>query len=368
MASIRAQATILIIIAACFVAPALAGTKYLDGTPNLTAYIAGTNEYLAGGDIQIPVVIENNGLSLNVQVAPDIIDRADAPTTAKFVTVAMEAGDAPLVIKSDPQMIGDIASQARATVTFAAKVNADAPAGTYAVPLNISYTRFSTVDQYGVDTLRYYYVQDNVTVTVPLVIKPEVIPEVVSATSNQLIAGADGYLNLTIKNIGSLDGAKATVHILQDDDSPVSPVDSSVYIGDFPAGSNVSCQYKVTVAKDAENKIYPVDVVVVYQNNEGDFVTSQTETVGVDVGNKVDFAILSPLPEMNPGSKRTIQVEYENTGNSTIRSAEARTQYCRPVHQHIRYRVPWRPRARAVCRGFLPDQRGKRFDPQGIRA
>ena len=138
MASIRAQATILIIIAACFVAPALAGTKYLDGTPNLTAYIAGTNEYLAGGDIQIPVVIENNGLSLNVQVAPDIIDRADAPTTAKFVTVAMEAGDAPLVIKSDPQMIGDIASQARATVTFAAKVNADAPAGTYAVPLNIS--------------------------------------------------------------------------------------------------------------------------------------------------------------------------------------------------------------------------------------
>ena len=330
MASIRAQATILIIIAACFVAPALAGTKYLDGTPNLTAYIAGTNEYLAGGDIQIPVVIENNGLSLNVQVAPDIIDRADAPTTAKFVTVAMEAGDAPLVIKSDPQMIGDIASQARATVTFAAKVNADAPAGTYAVPLNISYTRFSTVDQYGVDTLRYYYVQDNVTVTVPLVIKPEVIPEVVSATSNQLIAGADGYLNLTIKNIGSLDGAKATVHILQDDDSPVSPVDSSVYIGDFPAGSNVSCQYKVTVAKDAENKIYPVDVVVVYQNNEGDFVTSQTETVGVDVGNKVDFAILSPPAEMNPGSKRTIQVEYENTGNSTIRSAEARLSIVDP--------------------------------------
>ncbi len=330
MASIRAQATILIIIAACFVAPALAGTKYLDGTPNLTAYIAGTNEYLAGGDIQIPVVIENNGLSLNVQVAPDIIDRADAPTTAKFVTVAMEAGDAPLVIKSDPQMIGDIASQARATVTFAAKVNADAPAGTYAVPLNISYTRFSTVDQYGVDTLRYYYVQDNVTVTVPLVIKPEVIPEVVSATSNQLIAGADGYLNLTIKNIGSLDGAKATVHILQDDDSPVSPVDSSVYIGDFPAGSNVSCQYKVTVAKDAENKIYPVDVVVVYQNNEGDFVTSQTETVGVDVGNKVDFEILSPPAEMNPGSKRTIQVEYENTGNSTIRSAEARLSIVDP--------------------------------------
>jgi hypothetical protein len=324
MASIRAQATILIIIAACFVAPALAGTKYLDGSPNLTAYIAGANEYPAGGDIQIPVVVENNGMSLNVQVAPNIIDRADVPTTAKFVTIAMGAGDAPIVIKSDPQVIGDLASQARATVTFAAKVNADAPAGTYSVPLNISYTQFSTVDEYGVDTFRYYYVQDNVTVTIPLVIKQEVIPEVVSATSDQLIAGADGYLNVTIRNIGSLDGAKATVKILQDDDSPVSPVDSSVFVGDFPAGSTVSCQYRVTVAKNAENKTYPVDVVVVYQNNEGDFVTSRSETVGVNVGNKVDFAILSPPAQMSPGSKKTILVKYQNIGNSTIRSAEAR--------------------------------------------
>ena len=330
MASIQAQATILIIIAAFFVAPALAGTKYLDGTPNLNAYIAGINEYSAGGDIQIPVVIENDGMSTNVQVAPDIIDRADLPTTAKFVTVAMSAGDAPIVIKSDPQMIGDLASQTRDTVTFDAKVNADAPAGTYSVPLNISYTQFSYVDQFGVDTFRYYYVQDNVTVTIPLVIKPEVIPEIVSATSDQLIAGADGYVNLTIKNIGSLDGAKATVKILQDDDSPVTPVDSSVFIGAFPAGGIVSCQYKVNVAKDAENKTYPVDVIVIYQNDEGDFVTSQTETVGVDVGNKVDFTILSSPAEMSPGSKQTILVEYQNTGNSTIESAEARISIVDP--------------------------------------
>ena len=172
--------------------------------------------------------------------------------------------------------------------------------------------------------------QDNVTVTIPLVIKPEVIPEIVSATSDQLIAGADGYVNLTIKNIGSLDGAKATVKILQDDDSPVTPVDSSVFIGAFPAGGVVSCQYKVNVAKDAENKTYPVDVIVIYQNDEGDFVTSQTETVGVDVGNKVDFTILSPPAEMSPGSKQTILVEYQNTGNSTIESAEARISIVDP--------------------------------------
>ena len=321
---------LLVVLIACLAAPALAGTKYLEGSPNLTAYIAGTNQYTAGSDIQIPVVIKNTGISTNYEVSPDIVDRVDIPTTAKFVTVAMGAGDAPVVIKSDPQMIGDIASQSQQTVTFSAKVNADAAGGTYYIPLNISYTQFSNVDQYGMDTFQYYYVPGNVTITVPLVIKSEVIPEVVSATSDQLVAGADGYLNLTIANIGSLDGAKATVEIVQDDDSPVSPVDSSVYIGAFPAGSTVSCQYKVAVSKNAENKTYPVDVIVLYQDDEGDFVPSQTQTVGVDVGNKVNFAILSPPVEMSPGSKRTIQVEYQNTGDSTVYSAEARISIVDP--------------------------------------
>lgn len=325
------NAFILLVLLACLVTPALAGTKYLDGSPNLIAYISGPDQYTARSDIEIPVVIKNNGISTNYQVAPNIIDRADVPTTAKFVTVAMGAGDAPVVIKSDPKMIGDIASQDQQTVTFSATVNADAPGGTYYVPLNISYTQFYTADQFGgVEQLRYYYVQDNVTVTIPLVIKPEVIPEFVSVTSDQLIAGADGYLNVTIKNIGSLDGSKTTVQLVKDDASPVSPVDTSVHIGDFPAGSTVACHYKVAVASDAVNKTYPIDVVVVYQNDEGDFVNSQTQTIGVDVGKKVDFAVLSSPIEMSPGSKRTIQVEYQNTGDSTIKNAEARISAVSP--------------------------------------
>jgi hypothetical protein len=318
------QVAVLIVLVACMVTPALAGTKYLDGRPDLTAYTAGINEYRAGDDIQIAVVIENNGMSLDKQVSSSVIDRDDPPSTAKFVTVTMSAGDAPLVIKSDPQMIGDLTSQTRKTVTIHAKVNQDAPAGTYSVPLDINYTRFDSVDQFQTDTFRYYYVKDHVAVTVPVVIKSEVIPEVLSATSDHLVAGADGYLNLTIKNIGSLDGAKATVKITRNFNSPITPVDSSVFVGDFPANNTVSCQYKVMVDKTAENKAYPVDVAVIYQNTEGDFVTSRTETVGVNVGNKVDFVILSPVAEMSPGSTKTIPVEYKNIGNSTIKSAQAR--------------------------------------------
>jgi len=324
------QVTVFLVLAACMAAPAFAGTKYLDGFPNMTAYLSGTNEYRAGEDIQISLVIENTGMSTEKQVSASVIDRDDLPATAKFVTVTLSAGDAPLVIKTDPQMIGDIPSLTKKTVTIHAKVDKNAPGGTYVLPLNISYTRFDYVVQYQADSFRYYYVDDNVTVPVQLVIKPEVLPEVVSATPDHLIAGADGYINITIKNVGSLDGTKASVKLAQNDNSPVSPVDNSVYIGDFPAGGTVSCQYKVTISDTAQNRAYPVDVFVVYQNDEGDYVQSRTETVGVDVGSKVDFVITSPPSEMSPGSKKTIQVEYKNTGNSTIESALARISAVNP--------------------------------------
>jgi len=332
MRSIPTRAVLLLLILACCIAaPALADTKYTGGSPNLSAYVSGVNEFTAGSDITIPVVLKNTGLNQYMQVDQNTVAPDDLPNTAKFVTVNLSAGDAPIEIKSDPQMIGDMPGQATETVVFSATVNADAPAGTYMLPVEIRYTTLSAVGEFtSVPTVRNYYQQNDVTLAVPLVIKAEVIPQVISAVPDHLVAGADGYINITLKNIGSLDGAKATVNILQDDESPIVPVDSSVYIGDFPVGSTVTCPFKVSVDDTAINKSYPVDVVVVYQNNEGDFVDSRTETAGVDVASKVDFAITSPTITMSPGSRETIQVEYKNTGSSMIRSAQARISAVTP--------------------------------------
>jgi hypothetical protein len=65
-------------------------------------------------------------------------------------------------------------------------------------------------------------------------------------------------------------------------------------------------------------------VVVVYQNKEGDFVTSRSDTIGIPVGGKVEYTIVSPPAEMNPGNKKVINVEYKNTGDTTVYSAQAR--------------------------------------------
>ena len=317
---------IALLLALCtiLITPALAGTKYMDGSPELSAYISGTNEFGPGNDATLTIVIQNTGLNEYKFVQSAIADRDDQPNTAKFLTATLAAGDAPLAIKSDPRMLGDLKGAGSVNAVYSVKINKDAPAGTYDLPLSLNYTYFYTADQYGVDTIGYTYKTQVVNLTVPIRIRSTIAIDVVSAVPEHVNVGTEGYLNLKIKNTGSESGSKAIVRITQSGNSPITPTDSSVFIGDFPSGDVVDCRYKVSVSKNAERQTYPVDVSVVYQNNEGDTVTSRTETIGVPVGSKVSFAITSPAPEMNPGSKKTLTIVYKNTGDSPVYSALAR--------------------------------------------
>jgi hypothetical protein len=302
----------------------MAGTKYMAGNPELSAYISGTNEFSPGKDVQLMIVVENTGLNEFKFIQSGIVDRDDQPNTAKFLTATLSAGDAPIVIKSDPQMLGDLKGAGNVNAVFSAKIQSDAPSGTFQVPLSLNYTYLYQAEQYGGDTIQYYYKTKNETLLIPIKIKADVSIEVLSAVPEHLNVGTEGYIDMRIKNTGFEDGSKAVVKIIRNGNSPVIPTDSSVYIGDFPSGSTVDCRYKVSVSSAAEPQTYPIDVVVVYQNNEGDFITSRSDTAGIPVGGKVDFSIISPRGEMNPGNKNVLTVAYKNTGDTAIYSAQAR--------------------------------------------
>jgi hypothetical protein len=314
----------VLIVGMFFIIPAMAGSKYMAGSPDLSAYVSGTNEFSPGDDVKLTIVVENSGLNEFKFVNSGIVDREDLPNTAKFLTVTLLPGDGPLVIKSDPQMLGDVKGAGTASAVFTTKINPDAPAGSYTLILNYDYTYLYTADQYGVDTIQYTYKTVNGTIPIPIKIKPELSVHILSATPDHLNVGTEGYVDLKIQNTGSDFGQKSVVKLLRNGNSPITPTDSSVYIGDFAPGSIITCRYKVTVSPDAQHQTYPIDIVVRYQNNEGDFVDSRNDTIGVPVGAKVDFSVTSPPDQMNPGNKKVINVEYKNTGDSTVYSAQAR--------------------------------------------
>jgi len=330
MILIRTTCVILAVLCACTISPVLAGTKYMSGSPKLSVYLSGTNEFSPGEEILIPVVVENSGLNEFKFIQSSIVDRDDLPNTAKLLVVTLSAGNSPLIIKSDPQMMGDLKGGNTVTCIFNAKVNSDAPPGTYNLPINLNYTFLESAEQYGTDAILYYYKTTNIPLSLPIEIKPDISIDVFSAQPDHLNVGTEGYLNLKIKNTGYEDGKKAIVKIKRNGNSPIIPTDSSVYVGDFSAGMTVECRYKVSVASGAERSIYPVDVEVVYENKDGDSVTSRSDTIGVMVGGKIDFTVISPPAEMNPGNKKVITVEYKNSGDTAVYSAQGRISAVSP--------------------------------------
>jgi hypothetical protein len=97
-----------------------------------------------------------------------------------------------------------------------------------------------------------------------------------------------------------------------------------MYIGDFAVDQVVSSRFKVSVSSDAEEQTYPLDVLVHYDNSEGDQVTSDVETIGIPVGKKIDFNITSAPGTISPGQKKVITVQYANTGGATAYNVQAR--------------------------------------------
>lgn len=322
--ALRVLCIAVIALGILVVMPALGGTKYTAGSPELNAHIAGTNEFSPGDDVNLQVVVGNTGLVQFRIVQSGIISPADLPNTAKQLTATLGTGNAPLVVKADPQALGDLAGGSTTVATFHIKINSDAAAGTYVLPLHLNYTYLYQQEQTGTDTISYVYKDTANIISIPIKIKSDVQIDVTNVTAESLNAGNEGYIDLTVKNVGYENGRNATIRIQSSGQSPVTPVEGGVYVGDFPSGSSVDSRLRVSVSSDAQQKSYPLDVFVNYKNSDGDFVDSKIETIGVPVGQKVAFNVTTVTTSVPAGGKSVIKVMYQNTGGATAYNALAR--------------------------------------------
>lgn len=314
---------ILVLFLGCSM-PVMGVDTYLGASPRMSAAISGVNEFTPGQDVTITVLVRNSGVNDLKFVTTGTIDRDDLPTTAKMVMVGLGSGTAPVVIKSDPQNIGDLKSQGLVTVPILAKILSNASMGEYQIPLTIRYTYLAASENDAADTLQSNYRVVSETFPLTVKIKPLVKIDVIDAVPENLNVGSGGYLDLKIQNVGFEDGKKATVKILRNGLSPIIPTDSSVFVGDFPRNGIVSCRYKVAVSGNAAQQTYPVDVAVTYENRAGDIVTSATDTVGIPVGGKLTFLVTSDPAQVSQGSDTVISVEYKNNGDTTAYHSQAR--------------------------------------------
>jgi hypothetical protein len=321
----------LLTCCALITVPASAVTQHLGDGPSFTATVSGVNEFAPGEDTTISILIKNTGLDSMKQVMMGTIQPEDQQNTAKTAMIGLgSAGDA-VLIRTDPQMVGDIQGGDSIAVQFKAKISTNATAGEYQLPLTIRYRYLKVIVQERADVFEYTYNDASQTLPITLRIQPHVKADVIEAVPDQIIAGSEGYLNLTIRNSGPENGTMASVKLLRNGKSPIIPVDSTVFIGNFRSGGLVTCRYRISVSKDATNQTYPVDVAVSYTNREGTVVTSSKTTIGVSVNDPPVFTILSSVPDVPRGSESTIEVQYRNDGTVTVHDAQARITPHNPV-------------------------------------
>ena len=68
-------------------------------------------------------------------------------------------------------MIGDIAAGSSTTVNFIVKIDKNAPAGEYDLLADISYQYLNYAEQFGTDSIRYYYKTVELDQELPITIK-----------------------------------------------------------------------------------------------------------------------------------------------------------------------------------------------------
>jgi hypothetical protein len=277
--------------------PVNAGTMYLSGGQDLSAALSGSNEFPAGTIVPITVVVENSGLVDMKMIRNDLLPRDEQPNTAKLVKVGLCAGEAPVTIKSDAQMIGDLTGGTSKTVTFDMKISPDARTGSYSLPLTVEYTYLYDAESEGQDNLR----------------------------TDHLNVRTEGYLSITLKNIGNEDVSQGVLRITRNGNSPVIPTDSSIYLESLPQEAEMTTRFKVSISSMADgDQVYPLDLSLRYQGPDGDTASTETISFGVPVGGKVSLSIVPRTTEILPEQKSVISVEYKNTGAATVYSAQAR--------------------------------------------
>jgi len=314
----------LLVLAGLLVIPVAAVDKYTQGSPEFTATVLGTNEFTTGQETTVKILVKNTGLNLFKQLNQGTIPQQDLPNTAKFVTIGLGSDSPDILIKSDPRYVGDIAGDGgTATASFTVKITADAQGKEYALPLFISYKVPVVTTQPSSESYQYVYTSENVTVPVTIRVKQGISLSVLNVTSDHIAAGSEGAILVRLQNEGSGSGKDAVLKISRNAQSPIVPIDTSIYIGNVEAGAVKEYRFKVSVSDDAGAQTYPVDLAIAYEDNEGSDMTTEKVTVGIPVLGKPEFSITSPTAGIPAGSTTTITVRYTNNGATTVYAAQA---------------------------------------------
>ncbi len=273
----------------------------VDGSPDLSAIIIGSNEFDRDQTITLNIDLMNKGKLLgfeNDRTPSDSDEIYAAKTEMKLESSIVDATNvvaslsvdpgSPIEVKSVSQQIGTVKSgeNALAPAKFDIKIDKKANAGEYNLYLNLSYdyqknvqitNPDSTAQTY--DASRWYGIM-NQSQILKIKVKNQADFEIVNTTGS-ISPGGEDIIQVEIKNTGEEEARNVKAIINPSD--PLSTTDSTSFLSTIAPGSTAVAKIKVKADSAAVPKMYGIDTVIRYETPEGDIKYSDALQAPVEV-------------------------------------------------------------------------------------
>ena len=252
------------------------------------------------------VVDPGGPANLSVTILNDAEDADDRVEPATNVKATMKSGDTPFTVTSGTRYLGTVKDGQPVVANFALTVPQDVAAGTYDVPIEITY-------EYDGDE------RETTTVHATVRVEDRAVFEVVDSTES-LAVGTDGTVELTVENVGTAPARDGTLEVRSK--SPAIRFDGAEsanhYVGSWEPGEQHTVTYSVTATKSAEPRPYSLVATVAYDDTDQKRRHSAPMTANVVPDPEQTFDVEALDSTLQVGADGRVTYEVTNTGGSAV--------------------------------------------------
>ena len=286
------------------------------GRPTVDVFTS-TTEVEPGTQTDLDLVLSNDG-RLNRGGPAEYEQRV---TTARGVTVDVDAGDTPFEVNTGPVAVGEAPRGTTAVDPISITVPEDVDPGRYRIPVTVSYSYTVSVEYSAVGSPDYNDLTSEETRYITLRVRDQPQFDVIESTSTTQV-GDTGTVTVTLENDGTRTARDASVVLSSSTDELTFGSGSSSstgYVGAWEPDTNATVAYTVTFDDDAALRNYSLSATVEYEDTDGIARTSEPLAVGVRPDRDQAFAIRDTEATLRVGEDGRFAGTVVNRGPDTAR-------------------------------------------------
>ncbi|MFB6070795.1 MAG: COG1361 S-layer family protein [Halanaeroarchaeum sp.] len=249
---------------------------------------------------------------VTIHLVNDADEADDRVATATNVQVEAVSGDTPFEVVSGPQRLGSMPDGVPTPVTITLTVPRDAEAGTYRLPLRVTY-------EYDHDE------RETTTVVAQVRVPEHPVFEVTDVASSVSIAER-GFVTVTMTNNGSATAYDTTLAIqTQNPALAVERAQSATqYAGTWAPNESRTFTFEVAASEAAAVREYALSIVPSYETDDGVSRSVAPLSIGVTPVARQSFALEDVSVERYTETAVTLRATLHNTGNRSVENALVR--------------------------------------------